>query len=282
MERDTTFSQVTMNKSAEVYSITALIVFLLGGLIHLDWSRLYTNPLHATLSPYTEGCKLTIAYLTAILTWRVRVDQGDAWSTADALWLRKIFVLIALADTCFIAQNPPPGILIFMAVQAMFIMRHFDGYNTPEGKAALLQHKMGLLALYGSTLAFCATSAAFFWYPRTGINDTFIILAVYFCFKCTSVLASFAAIVIGKMPRPNSILVATGMASFFICDHTVTGNLLFSQETEKVPYIITSSLTWMFYGPALTLLALSGYHPSVLALATGDTATVMNGKDKQN
>lgn len=162
----------------------------------------------------------------------------------------------------------------------MFIIRHFDGYNTPEGKAALQKHKVGLLTLYAATLTLCAASATVFWYPRTGFNDTFIILAIYFCFKCTSVLASFAAIVIGKMPRFNAILVATAMVSFFLCDHTVTGNLLLGQETEKVPYIVTSSLTWMFYGPALTLLALSGYRPSVLGLPEGDNRAAMSGKSK--
>jgi hypothetical protein len=65
-------------------------------------------------------------------------------------------------------------------------------------------------------------------------------------------------------------MVALALTLFFICDPTVTGNWLLDQETEGREYVISSSLTWMFYVPALLLLVLSGYSLAVVLIMGKD------------
>ncbi|CAB9524660.1 Inherit from bactNOG: Membrane [Seminavis robusta] len=250
-------------KQTEVLRITGAIIFLLSGIYHVDWWRLVQDPIVVPLSMYTEGAKLTVAYLTALLAWRI--DPMSCWDETDFKALRIIYSLIAVADTCFIAQQPDAGILVFMIVQGLFIKRHLSGMTSISELTA--QSPLVIL-VFGISAVLCAANATFFWYPRTGgFNDLFIILSIYFCLKCTSLTATYAACLIGKFPLWNAQMTAVGMTMFFICDHTVTGNLLLSQDpttTDAPFYVVTSSLTWMFYGPALLLLSLSGYHPDIL------------------
>lgn len=206
-----------ISKRNEVFSILVSIVFLLSGIYHLDWWRLTQDPLVVPLSVYTEGAKLTVAYLTALLDWRN--DPSCCWDEADIKALRIIYTLIAIADSCFIFQNPDAGILVFMVVQTLFIKRHLQGGSFQD-----ITGNPRLMAVFAASFGFCCMSACFFWYPRTGINDTFIVLSIYFTLKSTSLLATYTACVIGKMPTSCAQLTAIGMTAFFICDHTVTGN----------------------------------------------------------
>ena len=260
-------TMLSSTKIAEILAVVLTISFLLGGIVHLDWFRIIQSPITIPLSPYTEAAKLIVAYLACFLAAGAGSDY--CWCRKDARWLKYTFCLIAAADTCFIAHVPEAGILIFMVVQLMLIVRHLTGCFAHEGKMALKSSKLFMAIVFLVPGSICCLCAKFFWYPRTGFDDTFVTFSVYFILKTISVFASYGAIIIGKMPKLNARLCAFGMTLFFICDHTVTGNLLLNQKSEGVAYICTSSLTWMFYGPALTLLALSGYDLSL----TDDSAT---------
>ena len=51
--------------------------------------------------------------------------------------------------------------------------------------------------------------------------------------------------------------MAVGMTLFMLCDVNVAGNL--ALPPGSLTRVVTESLTWMFYGPALCLISLSAW-----------------------
>lgn len=61
---------------------------------------------------------------------------------------------------------------------------------------------------------------------------------------------------VSYFPRINALLIALGATCFFINDYLVEFNLSLAPSLGRAT---TLFLTWVFYAPAITLLALNGY-----------------------
>jgi hypothetical protein len=59
--------------------------------------------------------------------------------------------------------------------------------------------------------------------------------------------------------------MTAGMVCFLLCDMTVAANLVL--PTSSTAYVVTSSLTWMLYTPALVLIAVSAWPAPARLLA---------------
>ena len=88
-------------------------------------------------------------------------------------------------------------------------------------------------------------------------STLFYILKFYVVLLSASLLIAIANLLLKIFPKPNSILVTIGMFFFVLCDLNV--GLTMALQLGNFS-LITDSLIWMFYTPALTLIALSGYN----------------------
>jgi hypothetical protein len=144
-----------------------------------------------------------------------------------------------------------------------------DKKNTTfEGnKARLETYKFHLAAVYLLTIFICVVSACLFWYPRVGLDDTFVIFSVYFGFKSTSVLTAFAAVVIGQgIIAPASTFVVSHLRSYSDGQFAVG-----SREGRKVLHRDEQFDLDVLRTRAATAIVLSGYSPEVLGF--GDRGT---------
>jgi hypothetical protein len=57
-------------------------------------------------------------------------------------------------------------------------------------------------------------------------------------------------------PKPNSKMIAIGMILFYFCDICVGLDFILPKGTI---WLLANSLIWVFFTPAITLLALSCY-----------------------
>jgi hypothetical protein len=71
---------------------------------------------------------------------------------------------------------------------------------------------------------------------------------------------------VGYFPRTNAMLIAIGATCFFVGDYLVGFNLSLEPTMARAT---TLFLTWVFYAPAIALLALSGYRWTATARSAG-------------
>lgn len=221
------------------------------GFIPLDWSRLLLRPANLDVSPTSNALKLAVSFLAAVLAWR---SAGRGLSAEDERAVRRLFTLIFIADVCFMVHLEPVGIALFAGVQALLVRRNAAGWR---GASERLQRaRPGLLGLSGAVaLSLVATVIGI--YRLQGFTPLLAVIIVYVSLLWASVSSAWAAVAIGRLPEPNARLLAVGMLCFLACDITVAGNL--ALPVDSLARVVTSSLTWMFYAPALVLIALSAH-----------------------
>ncbi|HNX60647.1 MAG TPA: hypothetical protein PKK43_16205, partial [Spirochaetota bacterium] len=71
-----------------------------------------------------------------------------------------------------------------------------------------------------------------------------------------SLVSALCVPFVGEFNPLNGIVIAAGMTMFFLCDCTVGVRMAADDPMVRT---LATSLTWVFYMPALVLLALSGY-----------------------
>jgi hypothetical protein len=102
----------------------------------------------------------------------------------------------------------------------------------------------------------------------------------YLLILSVSLWAGWASIRIGYLPRANSIKTAIGLTCFYLCDISVILNLASGLDNAIVPSVpfdyvnvypawdgiqyIVHNITWIFYTPALMLIALSVYKTKLI------------------
>ncbi len=165
--------------------------------------------------------------------------HGKAREDRDTNLLTGAFLVILVSDFIFLfVQNDILGVACFCFAHLLFVRR----YN----EKAFLPCLVVLLAV----LAFCA--AALF----AGINlpYLYILSAVYAALILLATDYGFRA----KLPRTNSLMVRWGMILFLMCDINMASTRLMAPNN---PFHGTADyIAWVFYLPALLLLALSAYH----------------------
>ena len=231
--------------------ILAAIAVLALGFLALDWSRLVLHPEDLALRWESNALKVSVAFLVALMAWRVR---GHGHGEKDERLFRTMFSMIFAADVCFVTGLEPVGIVLFGIVQVLLIKRNLLGAK--EASAALQAARGKLVGIAALVAAMLAGTLYGIWTLK-GIDPLLIVIGVYVTLLGASVVAAFAAREIGHFPAANTRLMAIGMALFLLCDITVGANL--ALPVGHLVRVVTESLTWMFYGPALVLIGLSAW-----------------------
>lgn len=246
--------------------IIAAIMLLSIVFMGLDWSRLILHPASLEVSPLSNALKVCVSFLATVLAWRAR---NHGFSSGDEAAFRLLFSLVFVADVCFVVGLAPVGIVLFAIFQGLLAKRNLTGWQ--EAKAALTRDSaalggvaLGVAASLGGTL--------FGIYHLQGVTPLLFVIAVYVTFLWASVVSAWASRAIGHFPRRNAGMMALGMSLFLLCDITVAGNL--ALPPDSMMRVVTSSLTWMFYAPALVLIALSAWRNPVRSVPQDIRQTV--------
>lgn len=231
--------------------IIAAVMLLAIVFMGLDWSRLILHPANLEVSSLSNALKVAVSFLAAVIAWRAR---NHGLSRGDEKAFRVLFSLVFVADVCFVVGLAPVGIVLFAIFQGLLAKRNLTGWQ--DARAALRRHALALGAV---ALAVAASLGAtlFGIFALQGVTPLLFVIAVYVTFLWASVVSAWAARAIGHFPSRNTGMMALGMSLFLLCDITVAGNL--ALPPDSMLRVVTSSLTWMFYAPALVLIALSAW-----------------------
>jgi hypothetical protein len=198
-----------------------------------------------------EYIKRLVVLLAASLVW---LAGPDSIRPGDNRLMKLVFVPIVIGEIFFLQGLPLEAIASFALCQLLLIKRHSRGLMIGLKKAAPLQRL--LLALSGTLLLLALLWAFLFIGGRNRSSGLLIGGSVYGLLLCFSLWCGFANFVLGLFPAKNAGMIAAGMLCFFCCDICVALDGLLQHGFD---WLLARSLIWIFYGPALFLLALSAY-----------------------
>lgn len=240
-----------------VWIIIFLIIFISGSFITLDWARLFIvkEELKYNRFLYTYIAKFLIVILSTTLVF---IIGENGLSHSDTKNLKFIYIFIILADiSLVIFKEPYIGIILFSIVQLGLISRNGSAIlkNFTIDKSKVLSNNIFINTVLATVLFILIIMKVANNLMKE--STLFYILKFYVVLLSASLLIAIANLLLKIFPKPNSILVTIGMFFFVLCDLNV--GLTMALQLGNFS-LITDSLIWMFYTPALTLIALSGYN----------------------
>ncbi|HEX2979132.1 MAG TPA: hypothetical protein VHO48_02605 [Anaerolineaceae bacterium] len=243
------------NERTFPFILAGLILFLTGSFISIDWM----NYLSGTDSIYPAYIKPVISLLCLVIACgalRFGLDRKDA------RLLAVIYACILIVDvTMSIYVYAPPstltstafliGAALSIVAHLLLIVRHARGF------AFLRSAKKSWLYRFGFPLAFYLPVIVILLLLTPQLNrvNQFWPSIVYALILTTSLWIAWETVRQKLFPRPNAWLIALGVTSWFITELVgVVHNIEIGALSD-----IAMNLTWLFYMPAILLLAFSGY-----------------------
>lgn len=228
-------------KKIEIATILSLILVTSGGFIALDIVKHESSQIFKGL----------VVLLSTILVFRI---SRNGLNKRDTNLLKLIFILIIFADLSLIYfKKPYIGIVIFFLVQCILIYRNIRCTDKRYILEILLTRESIILIFSLSTALLIYL---FFIRVYIGDNILFILFILYGIIKSCSVFISAVNFRLKLFSKINRILLLIGIICFYLCDISVGLTLTLNKGFIRE---FTSFLIWIFYTPALTLIALSGY-----------------------
>jgi hypothetical protein len=198
---------------------------------------------------YSRYAKFSVTFLSALMVW---IAGKYAFDDLDARRLAIAYSFIVLGDVIFFFNvHSKWGVLSFALAHFLLIRRNASGLSEFSDKGTM----WALLAaiLVGSLLLMFLI-----FYPKLKNNRPyFALLTGYAVVIGASFWAALVAFRTGFFPRGNAILIAVGVACFFLSDVCVG---YYRSLPKNYTMVFATYLTWIFYAPALVLTALSCYN----------------------
>ena len=250
----------TRGKQKRVAILLGLIIFLTASFLTFDWTQYFLDVVRVSDPEltYTRIAKT----LTSVLIFVLALSVGDdGINETDPRKLRWAFVAIFAGDIMFLLNEIHPAfdyvaILSFLVGQVLLVLRNGQGFR------AYFRRKSGLGAYAGEIvlgLAIVVITGLLFaltLLENLQGSPLLYVIAVYALFLDVSLWTGWTALRAGYFPKPNARLIALGATCFFVGDYLVGFNLSLEPSLQRAATVF---LTWAFYAPAITLLALSGY-----------------------
>ncbi len=234
--------------------ILSFIALASIGFIIVDWKSLISKTNERDLALYSYTFKAIIVFLTSLLVFIAGKDYLDY---RDIKLMRVIFALIIVADAALILFNTPVvGILFFSFVQLLLIFR--NSYGMREKIKSEGDHHLRKSLFINTILVTTFFLLILLNLINMYLEDDMLLftMLLYSLMISLSLWAAIANYLLRLFPNINSIMIALGMIFFVLCDINVGLSLILPKSLIKT---ISSNLIWIFYTPALTLLALSSY-----------------------
>lgn len=244
---------ITKRKKLYLKIIVSAILFLGIWSIILDFSRFFSLSFNYDIFPSALLKRINVL-LAALITWTVGKDR---LSLADSRRMKAAFMFICIGEAAFVAAWRAAGICSFVVCQSLLIIRNSEGFMEKLKNASKKQkHK---LVISGSVvLLICAALVVLFSSFNKDYSSIFIAF-FYVLVLSTSLWAGLTSNILRLLPIKNSRMVSIGMIFFYCCDVLVGLDAVLE---VGLLWLLANSLIWIFYIPALTLLALSSYRYS--------------------
>ncbi len=250
----------TEGKQKRVCLLLGLILILAANFLTFDWTQYYFDLVRISDPElmYTRITKTLTSFLIFLLALSV---SDDGINEVDPRKLRRAFIAIFAGDLMFLMDEIHPAfdyvaILFFLGGQVLLVLRNGQGLRAYfRRKSSTGQYAgdilLGLAIVLGTGLLF-----GFTLFEHLQGTPLLYIIAVYALFLDLSLWTGWMSLRAGYFPRTNALLIAIGATCFFVGDYLVGFNLSLEPSPQRAT---TLFLTWVFYAPAITLLALSGY-----------------------
>lgn len=232
-------------------SIVLFIILLLGiWFVALDFSRFFNRDYSYDIFP-SAVLKRICVILAAAIAWSVGMDGLDP---GDSARMKAAFLFACLGETAFAAGVRLVGVGLFALCQMLLIVRHTNGFGSGLAHAGSRRKKLLLLPIV--LVVLILTAFVFLFGQKIISNLTYTVIFLYAIILSISLWAALANCILRLLKPANSKMAAAGMLCFFCCDVLVG---LDAALEVGLPWLLTNSFIWVFYIPALVLLALSCY-----------------------
>lgn len=241
-----------MNKGKKLYIfiVEAIISVFFIWFVLLDLSRF--DSLDLTYDIFPSGIlKRTAVLLVSSVAW---LTGRDGLGSRDSNMMRYAFLFACLGEAAFALGQRSFGLAMFFICQTLLIIRNSQGFSSAIRLASVLQRKRLLIVsviislVYGSVLAYSVHLTAF--------NAEAAAVYLYWSILNLSLLSAIACFILLLLPKRNAALACSGVFCFYCCDVLVG---LDAALEPGLPWLTANSFIWIFYIPALLLLALSCY-----------------------
>lgn len=187
--------------------------------------------------------------LAAALVW---LAGKDSLSREDSRLMKLVFVVICIGEVFFLLAKPAYAIVAFAICQSLLIARHSKGLKLQLKKSAAKQK--AVLSVWAIVLAAVILTVSILIYPVQKHQTLGIIAASYWIILSSSLWTALTNYKLTLFPKINARMLAAGMVCFYFCDICVGLDTVLS---GGLAWMLANSLIWIFYTPAITLLALS-------------------------
>lgn len=241
---------MSKNKRFLVSTILLAIACISIFTIVLDFSRFWGHYALYNLFPSYIINRINVM-LAAALVW---LSGKESLSSKDNRLIKYIFFLICIGEYFFLIAKPILAIIAFLLCQSLLIKRHSNGLTAKLAMSAPRQ-KLELI-IFAIILTSIIAAAIVLLYPFDNHHSLSIIAVLYWIMLSLSLWIALANFLLSLFPKINSRMIAIGMLCFYCCDILVGLDTILD---DGVMWLLANSLIWVFYTPAIALLALSCY-----------------------
>lgn len=238
-------------------------LLLILGLILLLFCTFEIIDIYAIGHNISQKAAFAMKFCVSVLCATVAflIPKDDALSTKDYKLIKTSFGFIVLADFLLVLlQNflsdkyhdliNGIGIGVFMIVQTLLIIRHATGIRSDKEHHSHMRFKcISALSIYIPGIV------AVLILHSLMSEKMLIEISIYAAMVTTSTWFGVNTLTRDTFPKRNRTLIAAGMLFFLCCDISV-GVMTFGPTLASK---IATSVVYVFYTPALLLLAFSGY-----------------------
>jgi hypothetical protein len=241
-----------MSKKKKVFIQVCVFIILILGIWFaiLDFSRFIGLKYYYGVGT-SYVLKRIAVVLAAAIAWAVGKDGFD---DRDSRLMKVVFIAVCCGELAFFLNRFDIGIGFFAVCQTILIIRNGKGLKRKLEYANCGQK--GKLKLAAAIILMSLAAVAVIFYPVIRNNKLILLACLYGLILGTSLWTGIANWVLGLFPEINSKMTVWGMLCFYCCDILVGPDAIMNIGFS---WLIVNSLIWVFYTPALTLLALSCY-----------------------
>lgn len=237
-----------------VFAFTGLVLFVTGSFMSVDWVNYFTGS--STIYPaYAKPAVSILCAAIAFLAVKNNLGKSDFWLLA-ATFVCIVIVDVTMSIYVYSADKTLGqsvffvGAALSIVAHILLIIRHAKGFK-------FLKEKGSALSRIGFPLAFFLPVIAIFVIlsPFLMKVGQFWPSLIYALIITASLWVAWEAFRHQLFPRANAWLIALGVTAWFGCELVgVVHNIEIGQLSD-----LAMNMTWIFYMPAILLLALSGH-----------------------
>ena len=247
--------RMTHTRTVIRLSIFLTVIAMLSAIfLRLDWSRFSAG---IAIDPvFTDTSRILKRAVSLICLLMVFTTGRDSVKSSDNRLMRLIFAGIFCGDMLLLFNVNIAGIVLFFLVQILLFIRHISGFGTWVKRGERGRPVLTFVLITGSVIAAVLILHYLIFHPLFTGKDIYPLVVAYSSVLGLSLVSALCVPFTGKFHPLNGIVIAFGMTMFFLCDCTVGVRMAADDPMVRT---LATSLTWVFYMPALVSLALSGY-----------------------